>query len=249
VSVGTAASGEQPPDAAALLALRRRAAARLELQRRQQLAKYATLPDGPLHWLEDCVLTEDPHHKAQPLRPFPNADGWGRYLHICARKIIEFWMDPELAVLIVEKSRRMKFSWLGIALHCWAAEFIPHEYIFFGSRKLGLHEDEGSLEMVKRAKVILANQQTLPPPPVEEYRDRVVVGGTESHVIAVAQGKHQMRGPSATKVLLDEFATWEEARETWTSLRPTVESKGKILAISTPYPGLMKDLVFDVVGF
>lgn len=236
-------------EAAELYALRMRAAARLELQKRERLAHFSSLPDGPLRWLTECVLTEDPHYKAQPIRPFPR-EPWAKYLEVAVQKIVEFWMNPDLAVMLVEKSRRMMLSWLSITLHVWAAQFIPHEMIYFGSRKLGLHEDEGSLEMVKRAKIILQYQQGFEvEKPADEYRDRIVFPATSSHIIAVAQGKHQMRGPTATKVLLDEFASWEEARETWTALRPTIEGKGKILAVSTPYPGLMKDLVFDAVGF
>lgn len=125
--------------------------------------------------------------------------------------------------------------------------FHDREYIYFAARKEGRNESEGSLELVKRAKFILNNQRDFVPPPTIQKRGRVVCERTHSEIIAVAQGRDQMRQLTATAIFADEFAFWEQARETYAAARPTIEGTGRFTGVSSANPGFFKDLVFDQV--
>jgi len=60
---------------------------------------------------------------------------------------------------------------------------------------------------------------------------------TGSKLEAVAQGRDQLRQYTATNILLDEFAFWDQAEESWGALKPTIEGGGHIDMVSTPELG------------
>lgn len=183
-------------------------------------------------------MTEDPHDKGRLVKPFPQLP----YLE----HLVDVWVKERH--LLVPKSRRMLISWTFIALHVWLMLFHEREYIFFAARKEGRDESEGSLELVKRAKFIINNLRDFKPPPTDQRRGRIICTATHSEIVAVAQGAHQMRQLTATAIFADEFAFWEQARETYTAARPTIEGSGRFTGVSTAYPGFFKDLVFDQVA-
>jgi hypothetical protein len=204
-----------------------RALARMELDRRTLQKRYS---EDAWFWLSRCVYTEDPLEKR--FAPFPANEPWAQYLRVPTA----LYQNPDVRLRVMRKSRRMIISWLEIALRVWRAAKFTHEVIYFVALKLGLHVNEGSLEMVKRATQILehlTNDSIV----YEPYRDHIDFPQTRSRIIAVAQGADQLRGVPATDILMDECAFWPLAEETFTAARPTIEGRGRITMVSTVNPG------------
>jgi len=61
-----------------------------------------------------------------------------------------------------------------------------------------------------------------------------------TYVMAVGQGADQMRSYTASYVMCDEFAFWEQAEATWGSLKPTIQGGGKVTIISSAGPGFFQ---------
>lgn len=222
-------------------ALEGRALARMELERREREARWTDGSDGLWCWLAQNVETEDPLERA--FRPFPADADWAQYLRVLAA----LYCNPDAHLVLVRKSRRMLASWFSIAARVWKAGKFKHENIFFGARKLGLNINEGSLEMVKRATQILARLK-VDRIRYEAFRDHIEFPDTGSRIVAVPQGPDALRGVSATDLLMDEAAFWEEAEESFTAARPTIEGRGKIWIVSSVYPGWFWDFSNDRTG-
>lgn len=204
-----------------------RALARMELDRRTLQRRYI---DDAWFWLGQCVHTEDPKTKA--FRPFPAHEPWAQYLRV----IVALYQNPNEHIVVVRKSRRMMASWLSIALRVWKAAKSHNEAIFFVALKLGLHPNEGSKEMIKRATQIL-ERLTNDSIVYEAHSEYIAFPETQSRIVAVAQGADQLRGPGPTDILMDECAFWPLAQETFEGARPGIEGHGKITMVSTVNPG------------
>jgi len=61
--------------------------------------------------------------------------------------------------------------------------------------------------------------------------------------MAVGQGADQMRSYTASYVMLDEVAFWEQAEASWGALKPTIQGGGKICLISSANPGFFQRIV------
>ena len=72
--------------------------------------------------------------------------------------------------------------------------------------------------------------------------------GIYSQMLGVAQGANQLRGPTASALLMDEVAFWEQCRASITAAKPTIEGGGRITLISSANPGFFKDICFDTSG-
>ena len=114
------------------------------------------------------------------------------------------------------------------------------------ARKQGQTEEEGSAELVKRAKFI---HDHLPldvqPRPIRYGFARFTFLDNESTIVGVAQGADQARQYTFTAYLADEFAFWERAGETYAALLPTLEGGGRFTGCSSATPGFMEQLVYD----
>ena len=214
--------------------LAHRARARKVLAAKRQHERYR---DNPWLFLTEAVITIDPHDKKTPLKPFPDL----AYL----KRFTEIWLANRR--VLVPKSRRMIISWTCIALHVWLMLFFEHEYIFFAARKEGRNESQGSLELVKRAKMILENFKNFTPPPTTSNIGSIFCPKTGSHIEAVPEGGNQFRQLTATAIFADEMAFWEDARKTYTSAIPTIEANGRFTGVSTANPSFFCDLVHDRV--
>jgi hypothetical protein len=210
-------------------------------------------------FIRECVVTVDELDAEQPLKPFPVAacvpcgryltaamdrcagcQGAGvplGYLEVLARQ----WQLAEPALLLVPKARRMRLTWLFVALHVWLAWSRPKANIFFVSSK-----EEKSAELVERARGILQRvprdkvgrievKQRAAPPQVQLVRNG-------SKIIGVPEGASQLRQFTATAIMADEFATWEWPREAFSAMRPTIDGGGRLTLLSSAYPGFFAEL-------
>lgn len=194
-----------------------------------------TYYSNPWALVEDkCIYTLEETNLLDPVKPFPNYP-W-------LQEIAAQWQSEPLLALF--KSRRMTCTWLFVFLHLWLAMFREGAAIFFVSDK-----EEKSDELVKRAAFIynhIPNDMILKPEGKYTYCN-LKFPGLNSRIQGVAQGADQLRQYSATAILMDEFAFWDRARETFQASKPTIDGGGKITLISSPREGFFKELVFDLV--
>lgn len=222
--------------------LEARLEAHCELERRKQAKRWR---EDAWEWLSDCVWTEDPHDRC--FKKFPGREPWAQYL----RHVVAAYCDPDVHLGLDPKARRMFLSWLHIALRVWRAAKFPHEQIYFDALKLGLNEHEpgSALEMLKRARQILEHLEGDAIPYVAA-RSHIDFPETQSRIVAVGSGADQLRGSSATDILMDECAFWPEAEATFNASRPTIEGFGRLWMVSTVEHGsFFSDMRWDRVGF
>ena len=207
------------------LELRARLTAELALRRRRQQERWK---QDPWAWLCDCVWTEDPQD--QQIKPFPGREPWAQYL----RHVVTLYQDPDARNVIVPKGRRMYLSNVSIALRVWKAAKHPHQAIYVAAMKMGLHENEPgtALELLQRARRVVERLKH-DSIACEAFRGYLYFPETESRIIAVASGDDQLRGASATDILMDECAFWGDLEQTYVGARPTTERKGRIWMVST----------------
>lgn len=232
---------------------RLRAQARLRVQRERNDIRFA---QHPWPYLRDVVFTIDPfahQERGGGVRKYPGAllhdptpgctctrGGCANYLeHVCNM----WWRYPRI---LFPKSRRLITSWTLIACHEWLARFRPAQVIALVSRKQGQNENEGSAELVKRAKQIGENLPAeVTPRVVKSSFCRLVYPHNGSVIIGIGQGADQLRQQTITAWFADEFAFWEEAGPTYAASIPTLEGGGRFSGVSTANPGFMEGLVYD----
>lgn len=208
-----------------------------EKQELKMLLEWQRWSQDPWQWIKDCCWTMDEADQGRAKR-FPDKE----YLaHICV-----VWMRE--SIIAIPKTRRMLLSWLFLALHLWAALFHPRVSVFIQSKK----EKDSAFLMSDERMMFIYNH--LPggypwPRPVKMNSGPSGVGysyikfDNGAYIMAIGQGADQMRGYTATYVMLDEVAFWEQAENSWASLKPTIEGGGKVGLISSANPGFFSRIV------
>jgi hypothetical protein len=212
-------------------------------------------------FVRECVTTVDELDAGTPIKAFPvgvcggcqrylgHPDG-GRcpacggperplaYLETLARQ----WQTGDPALLVVPKARRMRLTWLFVALHVWLAWRQPKANVFFVSSK-----EEKSAELVERARGILAR---LPRQLVGEIKvhhrnapPEIRLLGNGAKIWGISEGADQLRQYTATAILADEFGHWEWPRNAFTAMRPCIDGGGRLTILSSAYPGFYRELV------
>ena len=226
--------------------------ARLDAERRYRADAWS--------WVRECVWTVDELDPRTPVKAFPVAVclGCGRYAgHGVARcatcsgglapmryleALTRQWQSASPALLLVPKARRMRLTWLFVALHVWLAWTRPLSRIFFVSSK-----EEKSAELIERARGILAR---LPPHTMGALRvlgknspPEVTLVDTGAKLLGVPEGSDQLRQYTATAILADEFGTWEWPRSAFSAMRPCIDGGGRLTLLSSAWPGFWRELV------
>jgi len=213
----------------------------------------------PWTWLASAVTTVDEVDATAPVKPFPThvCAACGTYhgglsprvcctaptceltgLKLIARQFERG--DPPL--LLVPKARRMRMSWLFVALHLRLALAQPHARIYVVSSK-----QEKSAELIERARGILARlpawaggaravADSADPP-------TLTLVETDAKLIGVAEGPDQLRQYTATAILADEFGTWQWPRLAYAAMRPCIDGGGRLTIVSSAYPGTWHEMV------
>lgn len=191
----------------------------------------------PSRFIADCVVTRDEADEGKT-KPFPDLE----YLRVIDERFIT------CPILAIPKSRRMIITWRLLALHLWWGLFRPNQHIFFQSKKAAdsayLLGDERFLFMYNHLpghhrwpRIVRKIKDS----DGKGYDSLQLDNGTRFD--AIAEGPDQLRQYTASRVYCTEMAFWERARDTWTSLRPTIQGGGKIVIDSSANPGFFQQLV------
>ena len=214
---------------------------REEVLKLDDLARYELFRGDPWAFLTHCVFTHDEVDQDNPIKPFPVHLDYLRFL-------VVMWMRKKK--LAIPKSRRLTVSWTFIALGLWDSIFHKGRSWAFVSKK-----EEDSKELVQRAKFIYDN---IPPemiapallpklkrgemqasPPVMEFAE------IHSKIMGFPSGQNQLRQRGFSGLFFDEVAFWEEAEAAYASAEPTVKGGGRMVMVSTRFPGFFKKIVYD----
>jgi len=205
------------------------------------LERYALFRDDPWMFLKYCVWTSDEVDQENPIKQFPT--------HLLYLKFLTLmWVQKKK--LAIPKSRRLTVSWTFIALALWDVIFHKGRSWAFVSKK-----EEDSKELVQRAKFIydhipanMISPDLLPKlkrgemqssPPVMEFPD------IYSKIMGFPSGGNQLRQRGFSGILEDECAFWEDAEASYASAEPTVKGGGRMVMVSTRFPGFFKKIVYD----
>lgn len=212
-------------------------------------------------FVSELVTTVDELDPVTPIKPFPVAvcRRCAIYLGHAARTrcprcqdlpdplvylsaLARQWQSAAPPLLLVPKARRMRLSWLFVALHVWLAWTRPAAKVFFVSSK-----ESKSAELLERARGILARLSLAGGPALhvtaraDPPELRLTETGTQ--LFGVAEGADQLRQYTATAIMADEFGTWEWPRAAYTAMRPCIDGGGRLTVVSSAWPGFWRELV------
>jgi hypothetical protein len=206
-----------------------------QLERKKLLDQFLRIRKHPKEFLK-AVRTLDEVNRDAPIRHFPTDLEYIDWY-------IEFWMRENL--LAVPKTRRMKMSWINIALFLWDAMFHEGRNLAFVSKK-----EDDSDELVKRATFIYdhLDESILPKellPRKDVKFNSLAFPEINSRIRGYPSGADQLRQYTFSRILGDECAFWPDAQEMFAGSKPTLEGGGQIVMISSPGPGFFKRIVHD----
>ena len=157
----------------------------------------------------------------------------------------------ENPLILVEKSRRVRVSWITCIFDIWIAaggqdprwpslmRASGDRQVILASRKL--QDIQGSQWFLeKRIKFVLDQleerdiRSVWPAFPEWEWTASEIEFSNRSFISAIPQGADQARGPGATLIHVEELSTWEHAQESIEVMVPVLEGGGHLIAISTP---------------
>jgi hypothetical protein len=205
------------------------------------LERYSQFRADPWIFLKYCVYTHDEVDQDCPIKRYPS--------HLLYLKLLVLiWMKKRK--IANPKSRRLTVSWTFIGLALW-------DCIFHKGRSWALvsKKEEDSKELVQRANFIydhipvdMISPDLLPKkkrgemqssPPALEFPD------IYSKIMGFPSGANQMRQRGFSGLFFDEVAFWEEAEAAYASAEPTVKGGGRMILVSTRFPGFFKKVVYD----
>lgn len=140
----------------------------------------------------------------------------------------------------IAKSRQMLLSWIACAFMCWTARFKPNALVILQTQKwedactmVAMAGNRGEGGYVGRCQFIESHlpswlqQKFVPTEGAIDYPNG-------SRVMALAAGANQIRGKTASLIVLDEYAFLSEAKQTYAAISPLVQKGCKVVVISTP---------------
>jgi hypothetical protein len=205
------------------------------------LVRYEQLRENPWLFLKYCVLTHDEVDQENPIKPYPS--------HLLYLKFLTMmWVKRKR--LAIPKSRRLTVSWTFIALALWDCLFHKGRSWAFVSKK-----EEDSKELVQRANFIyeqipeeILARDLLPKRRRDEMQSSPPVLDFEtirSKIQGFPSGGNQLRQRGFSGILEDECAFWEDAEAAYASAEPTIKGGGRMVMVSTRFPGFFKKIVYD----
>lgn len=199
------------------------------------LDAFKAVATDPIEFLR-IVRTRDEVDKVNPVKPFPIDL---EYLQFYVR----LWQRENF--IAVPKSRRMKMSWINLALIAWDVMFNYSREWACVSKK-----EEDSDELIKRIKFIYENldQSKIPKelfPKVNYKYCSIEIPEMHSRAKGYPSGANQLRQYTFSGILGDECAFWDDAQEMYKGSLPTTEGGGRMILISSVAPGFFKKLVYD----
>lgn len=200
------------------------------------LSRLRLIINDPWEFLK-IVRTLDPADKVNPIKKFPVHLDYLRYY-------TRVWQENPMVA--VPKSRRMKMSWVNIALYTWDAAFHKGRHIAFVSKK-----EDDSDDLVGKAQFIVENLD-LPKELVPQYIktfNSLEFPQIKSKIEGYPSGADQLRQYTFSGIFADELAFWDDAQKMYSAAIPTIEGGGRFTGVSSPAPGFFKRLVYDELDF
>jgi len=203
---------------------------------RYRESPWAAIEDG-IVWTLDSAKLSDPNGV---IKKFPQQPWF--------RELTEIWLKADPPLFACPKSRRMMMSWLAIWWHLWLTMFFPGAHVYCQS----LNEQLANDEIIERAGFIFNHIPATAFPKPRLKGDRVMwcllsFPKLFSFMRGIPQGANQLRGPTASAVLMDEAAFWEKGRESFGATKPCTEGGGRVTLISSAQLGWYKDVCFDTI--
>lgn len=199
------------------------------------LTRIKLIRKDPWEFLK-VLRTLDPADKTNPVKPFPvDLD----YLHLYVRT----W--EKYPKILVPKSRRMRMTWVNVALYTWDTAFNIGRHNAFVSKK-----EDDSNEIVKKAAYLLehVDESLLPKEFIPKYEltyNKLHFVETSSIIQGFASGADQLRQFTLSGIFADEMAFWDDAEKMYSASYPTLEGGGRFTGVSSPAPGFFRRLVND----
>lgn len=227
----------------------------------ERLVGHAVTPyhKDPLLFLNELVYTRDESDETNSVKKWPTsacrkcrAYGMAGQIQcsFCAgpleelghvRSLVEQWLLGKPKIMIVPKPRRFLASWLFTTLHAWLAIARREAAVYFQSRteddsRLLIDRVEFMLDNIPASKFRVPKTTRYEKPPRLEFENG-------SQIIGKPEGKNALRGVTATAILLDEIAFWEQARASYEAIKPLVDKGCRLTIISSASPGFFRQLV------
>lgn len=190
-------------------------------------------------FLSKAVWTQDQTDKVNPVKKYPSDDPYAEQLHWISDQIVA---EPLLAIV---KHRRMLMTWTACAVMLWDAIFNEERFIAIMSKK-----EEDSDDLIRRCKFIWENipKSVMPIKPKFSYKYCELRSLDNGSVIkGFAQGADQLRQFTCSRIFADEIGFWPNAEESFVGMKPTLQGGGKVVLISTRFPGFFQDLIEDTM--
>lgn len=205
-------------------------------EKEQILAKIVkAFNENPEFAITKFFKTNDPLDKVNPIKTFPQFD-YIKYL-------LQVYMTERL--ILVMKSRQMMVTWLTVAWYLWNAITKQERQYFFISKK-----EKDADKLVKRALFIfhhLPQELQYYYGPVSDKYCELRFEKTGSLINGVSQDSEALRMYTASGIFSDEMAFQEQAEKSWMAIRPTLDSGGQFIGVSTPNgKNFFYKLLFDI---
>lgn len=199
------------------------------IQAARQEAMRRSAKDG-WFWATTFVWTRDEADQ-DSVKRFPNKLYLG-----------ELWrIIHENQRVVVAKSRQVMVSWILCAYCVWVARFTDHKLILWQTQK----EDDGHAMVALagvgelggyagRMQFILRNLPTWMRGRWVEKEGELISLDTQSSILALPGGAHQVRSKTASLIVEDEFAFQSEQGGVYQAVAPLIQKQTKFIAVSTP---------------
>ena len=207
----------------------------IALEGEDWLSKIKAIRDDP--WAFVSILnTLDPADKKNPIKKFP--------VHLEYLKFYTRIWEKKKKIL-VPKSRRMRMTWINIALYLWDTCWHVGRHNAVVSKK-----EDDSNELVKKAEFLLSHieETDLPKEFIPKYEvtyNKLYFPEINSTLQGFASGADQLRQFTFSGIFADELAFWSDAEQMYSASVPTLEGGGRFTGVSSPAPGFFKRLVED----
>lgn len=160
----------------------------------------------------------------------------------------------ERILLLAEKSRRVRGSWIACGFDLWVAAggqdprwpslmlSTHNRQVVLAARKL--KDFQGSAWFLRERIRFIYDQairrgihEVWPEFPEFEFTYSEARGSNGARINAVPSGSDQLRGPGATLIHGEEVAFWPAAKAAIAGALPCIQNGGHIILITTPQAG------------
>lgn len=213
----------------------------MSLSIEQKIINQAEWKINPYKFVTECLSTVDTSRGG--IRPFPD-----KYYLKRAFEILE-----QERLIVIPKSRQVFMTW-GICAYVFS-KILFHPYIdcYWQSQK---RDDANYVLQQRMFSYYRSLPKHYPWPDLKknsqgwpiEYDFELIHNKKEnisSHCYAIAAGADQLRGKTGKIVVLDEFAFQDNQAETLAAVKPTIDSGGQLIIISSIKPGTVYQMLVE----